>query len=265
MTLKNLTDGEMIDVTGAWVDAKRGRPAFEAIPLLAALLPSVLEAHNGLVSADTPKVDDGREAQRQKLYADGVAMDQRHDRKGRGAFNLLGALIDMTDDPVEVEQFTAMRKALFPDGTLNVLKASWRGEAGNALSVKERVLDDRDKTAELKEIPLPGHKTLLDRVREFVEAGRKLGAIEDRRAELNAPTTEATPVKGNSFAARARWCSVVATAVHLADNVLGLDEKTRYTLFGALDDAERKADARELARRPAETDGGTGGEAPKPA
>ncbi len=264
MTLKNLTDGEMIDVTGAWVDARRGRPAFEAIPLLAALLPSVLEVHTGMLGSRAPKTDDGREAERAKLYTDGVAMDQRHDRKGRGSFNLIGALIDLTDDPAEAEQLAALRTAIFPDGTLNVLKASWRGEAGNALSVKERVLDDRDKAAGLKAIPLPGKGTLLDRVREFVEAGRKLGAIEDRRAELNAPPTEPAPVKGSTIAARNRWCSVVGTAVHLADNVLGLDEKTRYSLFGVLDEVERKADARELARRPTETDGSTGGETPKP-
>lgn len=263
MTLRNLNDGEMIEVSGAWIDARRGRHAFEAIPLLAALLPSVIEAHSGLVAAGAPKADDGREAERQKLYVEGTALDQRHDRKGRGVFNLLGALADLTDDPEEAARFAALQRAIFPDGTLSVLKASWRGEAGNALAVKERVLDDRDLSAALKAIPLPGRATLLDRTREFVDAGRKLGGIEDRRAVLNAPTTEATPTKSGTVSARNRWCSVVGTAVRLADDVLGLDATTRHALFGALDEVERKADARELGRRPVATDGDGGAEAPK--
>ncbi len=264
MTLKNLTDLEMIEVSAGWIDAKRGRGAFEAIPLLAALLPAVVEAHEGLVAAGAVKPEDTREAERAKLYAEGTALDQRHDRKGRGVFNLLGAWIDLSDDPDEVAQLTALRSAIFPDGTLNVLKASWRGEAGNALVVKDHVLDHRDHATALKAIPAAGRSTLLDRVREFVDAGRKLGAIEDRRAALNAPTADAV-VKSSTIAARNRWCSVVGTAVHLADDVLRLDEATHHTLFGALDEVERKADARELARRATAPDEGTGGEPAKPA
>ncbi len=250
MALKNLTDNEMLELSSAWIDPNRRRPALEAQPLLAAMLPSIEAAHAGLLAGDGPTGDDAREKERAALYEQGVTLDQRHDRKGRGAFTLLTALVDLSDDPAEAESLLALRHALFPDDNLAVLSASWKGEAGNARRVREKVLGDKALTALLKAIPLMGRHTLLDGVKDFVGAAEKLGAVEDRRVALEEPATP--DARSGRVKARNRWIAVSNSLVHLVDDLLELEPTARRALLGATTDAEGKADARALGRRPAE-------------
>jgi hypothetical protein len=255
MALKNLTDNEMVEVSSAWVDPKRGRGALEAHPLLAALLPSVEAAHAGLLAGDGPRGgDEARDKERAGLYAQGVALDQRHDRKGRGAFNLLSALADLSDDPSEAEALLSLRQAVFPEGNLSVLAASWKGEAGNARRVHDKVLGDKAHVAALKAVPLTGRRTLLDGVRDFVGAGQKLGVLEDQRVALGEPLAS-TDARSGRAKARNRWIAVGNNLVRLVDDLLELDATERHALLGALSDAEARADARALARRPVEDAG----------
>jgi hypothetical protein len=184
MALKNLTENEMVEVSSAWLDPQRGGAALDAYPLLAALRPAVQRAHEGLLAGDGERGDAARDKERSGLYERGVALDQRHDRKGRGAFNLLGALADLSDDPAEAGSLLALQRALFPDGNLAVLAASWKGEAGNARRVRQQVLGDKATGAALKAIPTAGRRTLLDAVRDFVGAGEALGGVEDQRVAL---------------------------------------------------------------------------------
>ena len=65
--LKNLTDDEMIEASGAFLAKDRKRPLLERIPLLAAMLPSITEAHDALLAGDKPTVDDGHDAERARL------------------------------------------------------------------------------------------------------------------------------------------------------------------------------------------------------
>lgn len=251
MTLRNLEDGEMIATTATWTDKARGRGVFETYPLLAAMLPSVDEAHDLLLTLEPAPGASDREQERTLLYQQGVVLDQRHDRKGRGVFNLLGALADLSDDADEAAQLLALRKRLFVDDNLKVLKATWSGEAGNAQRLHTHVLSDKEVTAALKAVPLPGKRTLLDGTKEFVTAGLQLGALEDKRTALAAPLSEAATQAPSTTgaAARNRWISVVGTVVRLVDDVLRLPPAERHALLGGLDAAERKADARALARR----------------
>ena len=251
MALKNLTENEMVEVSSAWVDPKRGRGAIEAHAVLAALLPNIEAVHAVLLTGDAPRGDEARDKLRAGLYEQAVALDHTHDRKGRGAFNLLGALADLSDDPAESESLLALRRTLFPDDNLAVLAASWKGEAGNARRVHEKVLGDKTHAAALKAIPLTGRRTLLDGVREFVGAGQRLGAVEDQRVALGEPTA-GTDVRSGRFKARNRWIAIGNNLVRLVDDVLELDATARHALLGALEDVEARADARASARRHAE-------------
>lgn len=254
MGLKNLTDGEMIDVSAAWLDPARTRPALEKHPLTAALLPSLEEAHTGLVADDAPPADDDRAKERARLYQQGVGLDQRHDRKGRGVFNLLTALADLTDDPDDAAGYLATRDAVFPEKNLTILAASWRSEAGNARRVHDNVLADRGHAAALRAIPLPGKGTLLDAARAFARAGLDLGVVEDQRVALEQPAATPSDARSGRVSARNRWITVANTLVRLVDEVLQLQGAARHAILGSVTAVEARADARALARRPSEPD-----------
>lgn len=250
MALKNLTDEEMMGLSAAWIDPKRQRPALEAHPLLAAMLPQIASAHDGLLWPADESADAALDAARKALYQQGVTLDQRHDRKGRGVFNLLGALADLTDDPDLAAGYLALRKALFPTENLSVLSQSWRGEAGNAHRIQDSVLGDKTHAAALKALVLPEKRTLHDSVRDFALAGIELGKVEDKRANL----TSGDEVEGSSaVATRNRWITVGNNLVRMVDEVLGLTGESRRAILGALEESERKASARSLTSRPSET------------
>jgi hypothetical protein len=252
MALKNLTENEMIELSSAWLDPERAGGALATYPLLAALRPAIKLAHDGLLTGDGAPADATRDKERTRLYEQGVALDQRHDRKGRGVFNLLTALSDLTDDPGQAEVLLALRHALFPDDNLAVLAASWKGEAGNARRVREKVLGDKAASASLKAIPTNGKHTALDEVRAFVGAAEALGALEDQRAALGDAGTAGVDTRAARAKARNRWIAVGNSLVSLADDMLELDGDARRALLGGVSDAEKKADARALARRPVE-------------
>ena len=252
MALKNLTENEMVEVSSAWLDPKRGGAALDAYPLLAALRPAVQRAHEGLLAGDGERGDAARDKERSGLYERGVALDQRHDRKGRGAFNLLGALADLSDDPAEAGSLLALQRALFPDGNLAVLAASWKGEAGNARRVRQQVLGDKATGAALKAIPTAGRRTLLDAVRDFVGAGEALGGVEDQRVALGGGAATEGDTRSSRARARNRWIAVGNSLVNIVDGLLELEGDERRALLGGLTDAAARADARALARRPAE-------------
>jgi hypothetical protein len=240
----------MIEATGAFLAKDRKRAQLERYPLLTAMVPALTEAHEGMLAGEKAREADEREAARARLYQEGVATDARHDRKGAGAFHLLGAMAMLTDDPARETELLDLRRKLFPEDNLKVLKTTWRGEAGNALRLREKVLCDEPAVATMRAIPTGDGRTLLDAVNDFVAAGERLGAIEDRRLAL-APTDGPAPATSTRLTARNRWVNVVSTMVLLVDDVLRLDAAARAQLLGGLEEAERKADARAAARRAA--------------
>lgn len=247
--LNAMTDDEMTEATGAFLAQDRKRPMLERYPLLAAMLPSLTEAHEGMLASEAPRGDEAREAERAALYKKGVDLDARHDRKGAGVFHLLGALAMLTDDEARRAELLALRKRIFPEDNLKVLKSSWRGEAGNAIKVQDRVLSPKDAVASLKGIAIGEERTLHHAVREFVAAGKELGVLEDQRLALAQKDDEPGEAPSSRMAARNRWVSVVGTVVTLVDDVLRLDTGARQELLGALEEAERKADVRAATRR----------------
>lgn len=248
--LNAMTDDEMTEATGAFLAKDRKRPMLERYPLLAAMLPSLTEVHEGMLAGEAPRGDEAREAERAALYKKGVDLDARHDRKGAGVFHLLGALAMLTDDEARRTELLALRKRIFPEDNLKVLKSSWRGEAGNAIKVQDRVLSHKETVASLKGIAIGEERTLHHAVREFVAAGEQLGVLEDERFALAQAADEpAAEAPSSRMAARNRWVSVVGTVVTLVDDVLRLDAAARQELLGALEEVERKADVRAATRR----------------
>jgi hypothetical protein len=235
MAYKGMTTAEMITVSEPWTTA--GTPArgvLEHFPEVAPLLPRLEAAHRALLVTQ-PQVSKTLAT----LAEQAAALDQRHDGLGRALEALTTGFALAAPTVAEANALHALHDLLLPAG-LSVVQRSYREEAGQVKLLAERLTPAAE--LELKALPLPGGKTVLDLVREWIQVGTRLGEVEDQRAQ-----EQQAGAKGSSPAdivlARNRWIRAVNAIV----NVVALAEvpdDQRETVFAALWDAEKAADRR---------------------
>jgi hypothetical protein len=200
MSYRDLSTEKMVQLSGPWVDPKRQRKAIESLPLAAALLPAIDEAHHGLLT-----IQSTQRAPRTSLAAlqgEQTTRDKRHDRKMRGTINLLGALADLADDADASEQYLTLRDHLCPDGLKGITK-SYDEEAGAAKLLPGR-LDDADRKL-LGKIAIPGGK-LADAVDAWTTEAEALGVLEAQKVALLRQESEGEGVrKSDVQRARNQW------------------------------------------------------------
>lgn len=252
MALRNFLNAEMIALSAAWIDEKRHRPAFLAIPLLAGLLPEVEAAHRGLVSLSRAAGDGADAAGRElaEVQAASQAADRVHDRKGGGVLAVLEGAEQLADSDEAVARYAGVKRRLFPEGGA-VFGQSYLAEAGNAERV-EKELADPSVRAVLQGVTVRKGVTLLDEVRAFVAAGRELGVLESRKAALaatsEAPEEEASR-RTDSVQARNAWSQTVG-AVLAASKLLKGESAARFApVWREFQAAQAKVDERAARRR----------------
>jgi len=200
MSYRDLSTEKMVQLSDPWIDPKRQRKAIEALPLAAAILPAIEEAHHGLLT--TQSIPRSPRTSLAALQGEQASRDKRHDRKMRGTIGLLGALADLADDPDESERYLAVRDRLCPDGLKGTTK-SYDEEAGAAKLLPER-LDDADRKL-LGKIAIPGGK-LADAVDAWTTEARALGALEEQKAALLRQESEGEGARrADVQRARNRW------------------------------------------------------------
>jgi hypothetical protein len=271
MAAKNLTTAEMIGVTRQWTTSDEVRPHLDVLDA-PGIVRAVERSHTALVDATKASDDSQHTKALDAIYEEATSRDRLHDRKGGGVAKLLEALAELTDDAAESERYTAVRAKLFPTGDLSVLGASWRGESGNAARVHQQLDDDKDLVGALKQIPAGEKNTLLARVKQFVGAGLRLGALEDDRVRVEGAVAsqkaDGATVRPET-AARNAWIRAVNALVGAAENSDDLTVEQRKVVVRVFRDVEARADKRALARRSGavtEEDGqGGGGGATPPA
>ena len=263
MAAKNLTTAEMIGVTQQWTTSTEVAPILHALDS-PGVVRAVDRAHATLVSAATVADTSEHAKTLDAIHAEATNQDGLHDRKGRGASNLLEALADLSDDPAEAERYAALRRKLFPTGDLSGLSISWRGESGNAARLQQQLSDEGAFVAALDQIPAGDGGTLLARVRQFVGAGQRLGALEDERVRIEGLVTaqkSGGTAQRPEAAARNAWIRSVNTLVSAVENSEDITPQQRQTVMRVYRDVEARADKRALARRApsGDDDGGTPG------
>ena len=222
---------------------------------------AVERGHTTLVNATTVADTSEHANTLTAIHAEANTQDGVHGRKGRGASNLLEALSDLSDDPAEAERYAALRRKLFPTGDLSGLQVSWRGESGNAARLDQQLSDEGALVAALDEIPAGDGSTLLARVRQFVGAGQRLGALEDERVRVEGlvagQKSDGTGQRPEA-AARNAWIRAVNTLVNAVENSPDITPQQRQTVLRVYRDVEARADKRALARRgpPGDDEGG---------
>lgn len=229
---KDFSTGTMIHLTGAWIDVGRSRPLLEKMKRVAPLLDDIESAHAEVVRThrkETATEDAISAIQAQQLDRDGV-----HDRKARGAFDVLGAFAAIADTPEQAAPYEQAIATLFPGG-MRVINATYADEAGQSKLARGRL--STDIRATLEGIVSPDG-TLLETVTAWLDAGDELGALEERRAKLEAAATRSKEGggAGNALRARNRWIGVVRAVVDMIE-LESPDAAMRDDVLGPLDRA----------------------------
>jgi hypothetical protein len=236
MALKGLTVTEMISVSRALVT--EGTDEHKLLAHLRetqGILPRVAEAHDRLVK--TQSLPQKTLVRLAAVIDEELRTDIRHDEIARGVDLVLLGYVLLCKDTELRQKLTDLHLLLLGDqGIAAVIQATYRGEAGAADQLAERLTAEVKRT--LKGMDTPAG-TLLELVNEWIGCGRKLGALENERAHL-----EDIPASGPTglevIDARNAWIQAVAALtgnLKLAD----ITDAQEQLILGELRRAERKA------------------------
>lgn len=197
MAFKRFTRGEMVSVSGPWVDpAHPEHQTLAGVPEIAPLLHLVARAHRALLDtqlpADTTEWTELRAARDQA--------SRTHGRLARAIRHLLQGYIHLDsalEDP-RAAALVELQGLMFPEG-LRVVQRSHRETAGEAQLLASALTPARQEVL----AGLPTDKgSLLDAVCAWIEAGRQLGALSARLMDAPSPATGAAR-------ARNQWIRVM--------------------------------------------------------
>ena len=211
----------------------------------AALLPDVAEAHEALCAAlgeDTSPL----EQQIQALSKEGAVLDEQHDRKYRGSWKLIDALVELTEDPETAKSLIALRDKLQPGGLLQV-NASWIDEAGNAATVRQSL--DKPTRAELKRIPSIEGRTLDDEMQAWLKAGEQLGPVAAKKAALEHQLANPEEDAESLRPVRLGWIKIARALESNLDLVKKISNEDRAKVLGLLHQSAANAERRGTSRR----------------
>lgn len=238
VALKNLSVEEMVNISEAWITPDN--PAHRAllgVERLKGLLPDIQAAHRAIFAV-VPTPNDPRQAEIARLAAEEDAV---HDALARGIYGYLTelALLDHNGEPL-----LELRDQLMPEGLSAAIHNTYRGQAGFAKLLRDRLtVDARSKLAEL----VVRQGTLLDRVEAWLAAGDRLGALEEERGRFAA--AQGPSFGAQTVAARNGWIRAANALLAVAE-LSELDPGTDRVMFGPLRDAEAKAEHRSARRTP---------------
>jgi len=238
MSLKILSTGEMVTLSEPWTN-KSSAPcaAIRAIPDLVPIAARVSEAHTELFTTQ-PNVN---QATVSALTDQALQLDSRHDTLARSIYGLVTGFAEAAANADETRALLELRDVLFPEG-LQGVNRSFREEAGATKLLSQRLT--REHRAALQKLPLPGSRTVLDQVDEFLSVGKRLGEIEDRRAAEQMPGgTTGTDV----IRARNKWIRAVNALLSMAE-LVEMPADTYQLVFGPLRAAEKAAERRQQRR-----------------
>lgn len=241
MSRKLLNTDEMLHISGVWIDPES--PACAAIanvPELAAKTPLIGKAHTGLATLAQPVIN----PRLAEISAEQGKLDLRHDSIIRGTWGFCTSTAELLGGEAGNE-LILLRDTLIPDG-LSSMQKTYRAEAGQAIQLADRITPAIKAKAKAFSVGSGENKqSLLAYLNEWITIGKRIGALEDEKAQLLAAQSAAA-IGTALVQARNRWIRVVNA--FLADAELAeIDAATDATIFGPLRDAETKAESRSRA------------------
>lgn len=236
MGLRDLSVEEMVQVSAGWVAAESpGRGALASRSLLASLLGELVAAHAGLLSVRRRPA----EPRRDEIARQAAALDVVHDTLVRGIHETLTGVSRLSSEGASL---LSLRDALLPEGVAGASQQTYRGQAGYAKLLAERLTPEL--RAQLDGVVVGG-TSLLASVESWMDAGRRLGEFEEEATRIEQRLAPSTAAQVNE--ARLRWIRVVNALESLVD-LAGLEPGERHVVLGSLVDARTTAEQR-AARR----------------
>lgn len=227
MALYRLATKDMIRITEKWVTRGHSyREALAGVPVLAALLPEIEEAHAELCAAYRRELSTERIL---SILHTQKRVDDRHDNVVRGIWHALAAESYFARDPKVAARLRELQRGILPHG-LSTTQKSYREEAELAEKMAERLTgDDR---ALLARITIGDGKTLLDAIDEWISLAAHLGALESERAH----NLDLDPADGDaSLASRNQW----ARTVRVVRTVAALVARENVEVKAVMNDLDR--------------------------
>ncbi|MEP7119650.1 MAG: hypothetical protein ABJE95_02025 [Byssovorax sp.] len=224
----------MVSLSAPWAQADHAdRALFASIPVTAALLPQIDEAHRTLLSVQPKKALTDRAAEIAEAQR---ILDVRHDNIIRGCVGFLGGLIALTRDPALAKRLAHLQEVLAPEG-LTATQKTYREESGQAALLASR-LTPADNA--LLQGLHTAEGTLWEVIQEWIAIGAKLGKLEDERAAL---AQVPGPAPAEVVAARNQWIRTV-NGVRTMLALVQARQPGVHDILNRLAEAERKADNR---------------------
>lgn len=253
MARRNFTNAEMIALSAALLDAKRHRPAFTAIPLLAGLVPEIESAHADLLALSHEDSPDEAARELGEIQARERVTDALHDAKGGGVRSVLQGAASLAESDEEAALYERVKARLFPgDGA--IFSASYVAESGNAERVAKE-LENPETRSTLAGIKVRKGATLLDEARAWVQAGRSLGADESRKVALqgviaaNSNAARDGAARAENASARNGWIKAINAVLSSASLLKGKHADGFAAALREIRAFEVKVDERATRRR----------------
>jgi hypothetical protein len=243
MAIKDLTNEEMVGLSGSWVGDKTTNKLLSVHRRTAGMAEDLEAAHAELVR--TQGASATKNAELTRLIEEQGFVDGRHDRKARGVNQVLSALAELADGPELRSSILEARDLLFPDG-LFFINQNYSAEAGVAEVTRHRLAGNKEVSALLAALPSLEKRSLADEVASWLDAGDQLRQLEVRRRQLtDQGSVGESPVDRSLLVrARNRWIRVVnalTDQINLDDTP---DEKLQQAILNPLTEALSRAEGR---------------------
>jgi hypothetical protein len=248
MALKNLSAATMVSISSSWLDPARDRPLFQALLLVAPVLPALDQVHVDLLTKQHLRAS--LESEIASLISAQATADGIHDRSKRGVHTLLSALAQLARDPARSAGYLDLRDRLMPLGMMEV-RRPYLEQVGDAEALPARL--DTRALALLQSLDTP-EGTLQSHVDTWIAAAGELGRLEKRRGEIEVQRTTGQSVSAaQAHAARLTWIRVVRAMINLLEIDPAATPEIKERILTPLYRAEALADRR--VRGPVVDDG----------
>ena len=216
----------MIALTEGLVDPDKDRPMMLSHQLLAAFLPALVAAHNGLLRVTSlPSIAQNARALAQKA----TDLEARYDELYRAMYSVLTGWA-VAANASRRTMLERVRQTLFPHGMGGINHSHLR-KAGNAEVAMSRMSPEIE--AALREFSVDG-RTLFELFNDWVNIGAELGKVVQERARLGDVTDAEQISPGEIQRAKVRWVQAVRALIMLLELETDIPDDVRNHILQPL-------------------------------
>jgi hypothetical protein len=212
MSYQNLPTEAMLQISGAWLEERQLQTLLTEVSILASFTHQLRRRHDDLVIAQSTISNKFNESK--ALVEESQDLDDVHDNVARGVYHTFSGFIALAKGTPMEATLEALRDRIFLHG-LSITRRSLREQAGYAQALKQRLTEQERQL--LATLPTPSG-SLDDHLQRWLQAGARLGEIEDRRAVL-AEELKGVPVPLSQNQARRSWIRSANLFVDLIEDL----------------------------------------------